>query len=243
MHLYRAAWQRLATASRGTAALLRNAPTRQMSSASVPGSSGVALPYYLFVGVTFTGGGIYVYRTLNRDRARFQDRHNLLSRSKEEPELSAKGLEAEPNDVSEAIEEAAESVTVEAVAVTVEDVTEEESIQTASLEEEQPLIEEQETASPAVEEITASSEVTPTPVEERIEVTEEVLGGSSSPVLEAVSDNVLEDLASAVEELASPTDDWSELSARKPEEIVEETLQVTEECNEIEESEKVAASS
>lgn len=80
MHLCRNAWQKLAPLThRGAAALLRNASARQMSSGSVPGSSGEALPYYLLVGVAFAGGGFYAYRTVSRDKARFQDRHDYIN--------------------------------------------------------------------------------------------------------------------------------------------------------------------
>nr|DBA28959.1 TPA: hypothetical protein GDO54_009237 [Pyxicephalus adspersus] len=79
MLVCRSAWQRLAALTqRGTAAFLRNAPARQMSASSVPGSSGGALPYYLLVGVAFTGGGFYVYRTLSRDKARFYERREYI---------------------------------------------------------------------------------------------------------------------------------------------------------------------
>ncbi|CAJ0946789.1 unnamed protein product [Ranitomeya imitator] len=79
MHLCRNAWQKLAPLTqRGAAALLRTASARQMSS-SVPGSSGEALPYYLLVGVALAGGGFYAYRTVSRDRARFNERHEYIN--------------------------------------------------------------------------------------------------------------------------------------------------------------------
>ncbi|KAM3936542.1 protein MGARP [Leptodactylus fuscus] len=79
MYLCRNAWQKLAPLThRGAAALLRNAPVRQMSS-SVPGSSGEALPYYVFVAVTLTGGGYYAYHTVNRDKKRFHERHDYIN--------------------------------------------------------------------------------------------------------------------------------------------------------------------
>uniref|UniRef100_F7AKX3 Mitochondria localized glutamic acid-rich protein n=1 Tax=Xenopus tropicalis TaxID=8364 RepID=F7AKX3_XENTR len=91
MYLCRAAWQKLAPVARnsGTAALLRNAPARQMSSSSVPGSSGSSLPYTIFVCASLTAGGLYVYHTLTRDQARFQDRHEYI-RSRPKPETAAK---------------------------------------------------------------------------------------------------------------------------------------------------------
>ncbi|KAM9331486.1 protein MGARP [Gastrophryne carolinensis] len=79
MQSCRSAWQRLAPLTqRGTTALVRYAPVRQMSASSVPGSSGSSLPYYLFVGVAMTGAGVYVYRTLSSDRARYSERHEYI---------------------------------------------------------------------------------------------------------------------------------------------------------------------
>ncbi|OCT99795.1 fibrous sheath CABYR-binding protein isoform X1 [Xenopus laevis] len=140
MYLGRTAWQKLAPVARssGTAALLRNAPARQMSSSSVPGSSGSSLPYTLFVCASFAGGGVYVYNTITRDRNRFQDRHEYIQ-SRPKPETAAKPWppqgsgEAESSDVSEAIEEAA--VTVEAVVVAVEEIDGQETIASAPLME------------------------------------------------------------------------------------------------------------
>lgn len=76
----RSAWQRLVplTQRATTATLLRNAPVRQMSASSVPGSSGEALPYYLFVAVSVAGGVAYAYHTVSRDRARSHDRHEYI---------------------------------------------------------------------------------------------------------------------------------------------------------------------
>uniref|UniRef100_A0A8C5P8I8 Protein MGARP N-terminal domain-containing protein n=1 Tax=Leptobrachium leishanense TaxID=445787 RepID=A0A8C5P8I8_9ANUR len=172
MHLYRAAWHRLAPlATRG--ALLRTAPVRRMSSTSVPGSSGEALPYYLFTGAAFTGGLFYVYRTLSTDQERFRDRHAFID-SQQKEDHSARssgktGVEAEASYVTEACEEATESITVEAVAVAVEDVPEEEVISSISVEQEQPVTEEQELVPLAEEEIAASSEAAPLQVSAKVE--------------------------------------------------------------------------
>ncbi|XP_018098794.1 protein MGARP [Xenopus laevis] len=92
MYLCRTAWQKLAPVARNSgaaAALLRDAPARQMSSGSVTGSSGSSLPYTLFVCAAVAGGGIYVYSTLTRDQARFQDRHEYIN-SRPKPEIATK---------------------------------------------------------------------------------------------------------------------------------------------------------
>ncbi|XP_043917573.1 protein MGARP isoform X2 [Protopterus annectens] len=50
----------------------------RMSSGNVPGSSGENLFYFAVVGGATIGAGIYVYRTLCRDAARYQDRVSTL---------------------------------------------------------------------------------------------------------------------------------------------------------------------
>ncbi|XP_053315434.1 protein MGARP [Spea bombifrons] len=247
MHLCRTAWQKLAplASGRGIISLFRNGPVRQMSSTSVPGSSGSALPYYLLTGVAVTGGGIYVYRTLARDRARFQDRHSYIdSRQKadlvprsqvlnllvpEPPECfsqSLKGLPVEISVVSETVEEKVESVTVEVVATEV--VVDQQT-------GDQPVVGEG-ASLPTEQELRTGSEAAPAP-EESTESIEAVTDASPAPVLEAQTDNIQEELASAAE------DDWSELSARKPEEVLEETSLAKEEIDENVESKEAAASS
>ncbi|XP_018420018.1 PREDICTED: protein MGARP-like [Nanorana parkeri] len=79
MLVCRSAWQRLVPLTqRAAVSLLRNAPVRQMSASSVPGSSGEALPYYLLVGVTMLGGVVYAYRTVCNDRARSYEHHEYV---------------------------------------------------------------------------------------------------------------------------------------------------------------------
>ncbi|XP_053556183.1 protein MGARP [Bombina bombina] len=263
MHLCRAAWQRLAplASSRGTAALLRKAPLRQMSSSSVPGSSGDALPYYLFVGISLTGAGVYVYRTLSSDRDRFQDRHSYLANRRKSKntvlvqlyiksekylslifyfESNLRLTEAEASDVSEVNEEAADVATLEAVAVAVEEVTEQEALPTESSETQEVVVEvvEMPAATEHAEEIepTPNAEDAPAQVEQDIGSSDEVSEVTSSPTLEASVDNIQEELVSAAE-------DWTELYARKPEEAITETSQETQVTDETVESEEVAASS
>ncbi|KAM4809776.1 protein MGARP [Rhinophrynus dorsalis] len=196
MHLCRTAWNKLAplATSRGTAALLRNAPVRQMTSKSVPGSSGEALPYYLFLGCAFTGGGVYVYRTLSRDKDRFQDRHSYLeSRPKEEftpKPWPPQGEEEEISSVSEVTEEATEAVAVEAVSA--EEVKEQVTFPAAALEQVETLTEGMET--PVTTEAAVESEAAPVQENEVAEsisvseangaVTVEAVAGSAEEVKE-----------------------------------------------------------
>uniref|UniRef100_A0A6I8RDT1 Mitochondria localized glutamic acid-rich protein n=1 Tax=Xenopus tropicalis TaxID=8364 RepID=A0A6I8RDT1_XENTR len=237
MYLCRAAWQKLAPVARnsGTAALLRNAPARQMSSSSVPGSSGSSLPYTIFVCASLTAGGLYVYHTLTRDQARFQDRHEYI-RSRPKPETAAKPWppqgsgEAESSDVSEAPEEAA--VTAEAVAIAVEEIEVQETIPTALLIEEDTFPEEV----PIATEPAAQLEAIP-PQEQNTGTMAAASAEESSPVLEETSGNIQEELAAAA------ADDWSELSSHKPEEAGEEAVQATTESLEVAQTEEVSASS
>ncbi|XP_018412604.1 PREDICTED: uncharacterized protein LOC108787524 isoform X4 [Nanorana parkeri] len=145
-----------------------------------------------------------------------------------------KGVAVETKEASETIEESVEAGIVEAAA---EEVTEQEAIPATPLEQEQPLTEEESSASPLEEEPAASPEASTEQVEqENTEPVVEAVAAETSPVLEASSDNIPVELASAAE-------DWSEFSARKPEESVEENLSVAEESEEAVESGAAAASS
>ncbi|KAM8968080.1 protein MGARP [Sarcophilus harrisii] len=86
-----------------------------MSSKRVPGLAGSNMIYYLFVGVTFSAGGYYAYRTVTSDQSRYIERINTMqakSAMKESPEMlqhpdeELKATEADevcseaPNDAS-----------------------------------------------------------------------------------------------------------------------------------------------
>ncbi|XP_074085380.1 protein MGARP [Macrotis lagotis] len=58
--------------------LWKQASLRQMSSKRIPGLTGSNLIYYLFVGVTFSAGGYYVYRTVTSDQTRYKERINNI---------------------------------------------------------------------------------------------------------------------------------------------------------------------
>ncbi|XP_063812507.1 protein MGARP [Pseudophryne corroboree] len=275
MFLCRSTWQRLAPLTQRSAAtlLLRNAPVRQMSSSSVPGSGGEALPYYLFLGVAFTGGGVYLYRTLSSDRARFRDRHEYIhtqlrpavdSHSKNSlipiivgrvivhtllttgltviaQEVMTlhhlysnplKGEKEKAVEVSETTEEEGVSALEDAAA---EEVPEEEAVLSTS--QEQVVVEEEATPALTEQEPASSPEAATVQVEqEHIEPAKESSDVETAPLLTASSDNIPEELASAAE-------DWSELSARKPEEAVEENAPAAQENDEIAETEKASESS
>ncbi|XP_074128783.1 protein MGARP [Sminthopsis crassicaudata] len=70
--------------------LWKHASLRQMSSKRVPGLAGSNMIYYLFVGVTFSAGGYYAYRTVTSDQSRYIERMNTMqakSTMKESPEM------------------------------------------------------------------------------------------------------------------------------------------------------------
>ncbi|KAG8592729.1 hypothetical protein GDO81_000604 [Engystomops pustulosus] len=151
--------------------------------------------------------------------------HNVNCLISELCHLSSPPLKGNKEEaVPETIEEAVEAAIEEAAA---EEVTEQGAAPIASVEQE-PTVTEEETASaptqqepavvedetaaaptqqePAPSTDAASEQVEPLNTEPAEETLEE-----TSPVLEASSDNIIEELASAAE-------DWSELTARKPEE-------------------------
>ncbi|KAG9480128.1 hypothetical protein GDO78_011900 [Eleutherodactylus coqui] len=66
------------------------APVRQMSSSSVPESSGGSLPYYLFIGGSLVGGGYYVYHKLRQDKEYLGDRYEFVY-GKLRPEIEDDG--------------------------------------------------------------------------------------------------------------------------------------------------------
>ncbi|KAM8808853.1 protein MGARP [Eudromia elegans] len=88
MYLCRAASQalaaRLSRAPPAAGRLKQRAPLRQMSSGSVPGSSGENMIYYLLAGVAAFGGLYYAYRTVSSSRSKYIDHMNILHERAEE---------------------------------------------------------------------------------------------------------------------------------------------------------------
>ncbi|XP_071411828.1 protein MGARP isoform X1 [Pithys albifrons albifrons] len=82
MSLCRAASQalafRLGRAPAAAGRLKQRAPLRQMSSGSVPGSSGENMIVYLLAGVAAFGGLFYAYRVVSSSRSRYIDHMNVL---------------------------------------------------------------------------------------------------------------------------------------------------------------------
>ncbi|XP_047665507.1 apoptosis-inducing factor 1, mitochondrial isoform X3 [Tachysurus fulvidraco] len=131
-------WNKLAPAARassslcrqtGKRALLRNdkrpafAPQTHMSSGPL-GGGGENYIYYVLVGATCLGGGVYAYRTITGDSARYSERiKELEERSKKVAELPTAPVKIEPKVTAEAVTEPAkepEPVPVSSTAAPVE---------------------------------------------------------------------------------------------------------------------------
>ncbi|XP_054248356.1 protein MGARP [Indicator indicator] len=114
MYFCRAASQvlasRLSRAPSAASRLKQRAPLRQMSSGSVPGSSGENMIYYLLAGVAAFGGLFYAYRVVSSSRSNYIEHMNILhERAKRR---NARGDEEETDEVTEG-----ETATEEAAAV------------------------------------------------------------------------------------------------------------------------------
>ncbi|XP_042323423.1 protein MGARP [Sceloporus undulatus] len=139
MHLCRVAWQALASSSRRRRLLLLlprapgpvlrgHAPFRQMSSGSVPGSSGENMIYYLIVVGAASAGGFYAYRTVTSDKARYNERvEDIQQRSTSEwkpkpwPPQSLENEEIDEKEVAETSEETKDAIQTGAEAETQEE--------------------------------------------------------------------------------------------------------------------------
>ncbi|XP_077671372.1 protein MGARP isoform X2 [Eretmochelys imbricata] len=170
MYVWRAAWQalaaRLASVSSTATLLRKHAPLRQMSSGSVPGSSGENLIYYLFAGVACTTGGYYAYRTIKSDKKRYNERIHAIQQSntaewKPKP-WPPQCDELETAEVTEASEQATEVPTEEAGGLTADESTEQNEGSMVSTEaegqQESPVADASSAVEEARQEATASLE-------------------------------------------------------------------------------------
>ncbi|XP_044536939.1 protein MGARP [Gracilinanus agilis] len=101
----------LRTAPSSPPLLWKHASLREMSSKKAPGSGGSNMIYYLFVGVTFSAGGYYAYRTVTSDQARYTERINnmqMKSAMRDSPPemLQPPDEEVKPMETNEACSEA-----------------------------------------------------------------------------------------------------------------------------------------
>ncbi|XP_028599666.2 protein MGARP [Podarcis muralis] len=127
MHLCSFAWRPLARRlTQGAAPFVRgHAPFRQMSSGSVPGSSGENFIYYLLVAGAAAAGGFLAYRTVTSDKSRYNERISDMQqrtvaewKPKPWPPQSLENDETEANETTDASEEVKDAVEEETAAVT-----------------------------------------------------------------------------------------------------------------------------
>ncbi|XP_027033825.2 apoptosis-inducing factor 1, mitochondrial isoform X1 [Tachysurus fulvidraco] len=163
-------WNKLAPAARassslcrqtGKRALLRNdkrpafAPQTHMSSGPL-GGGGENYIYYVLVGATCLGGGVYAYRTITGDSARYSERiKELEERSKKVAELPTAPVKIEPKVTAEAVTEPAKEYTADDVSEPVH----ESSVEEPSQEPMPPgsLVSEQVEAEPTPESVLEDS--------------------------------------------------------------------------------------
>ncbi|XP_042668884.1 protein MGARP [Centrocercus urophasianus] len=105
MYLCRAASQalaaRLSRAPSSAGRLAQRAPLRQMSSGSVPGSSGENMIYYLITGVAACGALFYTYKVVGSSRSKYIEHVNVLhERGQKHKADSYKGGEEETAEVT-----------------------------------------------------------------------------------------------------------------------------------------------
>ncbi|XP_066487853.1 protein MGARP [Tiliqua scincoides] len=171
MHLCRVAWQTVAARLTRAAPLLRgHVPFRQMSSGSVPGSSGENLIYYLLVAGAASAGGYYAYKTVTSDKVRYNERvEDIQQRTTAEwkpkpwPPQSLESDEMETNEAAEASEEAKPATTEETEAGESEVQNERQTVPTeAEKEEKSPVVEASSDVQEEKQDAPASSEAAQT---------------------------------------------------------------------------------
>ncbi|KAM6346423.1 protein MGARP [Podargus strigoides] len=251
MYLCRAASQalasRLSRAPSAASRLKQRAPLRQMSSGSVPGSSGENMIYYLLAGVAAFGGLFYAYRVVSSSRSKYIEHLNILherAEGRKNQPWSGKGDEEGTAEVTEAETATEEAAAVAAAGPAAQDESAGPAAQDESAgvspetggEDDVPAPE----ASPAVEEAqqeaAANSEVAANSEAAAVQETvSEVLDVAASSVPEENLDSVEEGVASAAQEIADTSSrsqdvdaeesgQTSEVSVEKtPEEAAEES--------------------
>uniref|UniRef100_A0A493TZ16 Mitochondria localized glutamic acid rich protein n=1 Tax=Anas platyrhynchos platyrhynchos TaxID=8840 RepID=A0A493TZ16_ANAPP len=118
MYLCRAASQalaaRLSRAPSAAGRLQHRAPLRQMSSGSVPGSSGENMIYYLLAGVAAFSGLFYTYRTVGSSRSNYIEHMHILQERAEGRKSSYRSGKGDEEETAEAAGE--DTATEEAAA-------------------------------------------------------------------------------------------------------------------------------
>uniref|UniRef100_A0A8C3JSA9 Mitochondria localized glutamic acid rich protein n=1 Tax=Calidris pygmaea TaxID=425635 RepID=A0A8C3JSA9_9CHAR len=223
MYLCRAASQalasRLSRAPSAASRLKQRAPLRQMSSGSVPGSSGETMMYYLLAGVAAFGGLFYAYRVVSSSRSKYIEHMNILH-ERAEGRRSRRGDEEETAEVPEAETATEEAAAAAAAGPAAQDESAGVSPETGGetdlpAPDASPAVEEAQQEAAANLEVAANSEAAA--VQETVS---EVLDVAASPHEETL-DSVKEGVASAAQEI-------SETSSRSQDVDAEESGQPSE---------------
>ncbi|KAM6402286.1 LOW QUALITY PROTEIN: protein MGARP [Pluvialis apricaria] len=228
MYLCRAASQaltsRLSRAPSAASRLKQRAPLRQMSSGSVPGSSGENMIYYLLAGVASFGGLFYAYRVVSSSRSNYIEHMNILHERaegrKNKGELSS-GDEEETAEVTDAETATEEAGAVAAAGPAAQDESAGVSPETGGetdlpAPDASPAVEEAQQEAAANLEVTTNSEAAA--VQETVS---DVLDVAASSAHEENLDSVKEGVASAAQET-------SETSSRSQDVDAEESGQTSE---------------
>ncbi|XP_040474792.1 protein MGARP isoform X2 [Falco naumanni] len=226
MYFCRAASQalasRLSRAPSAASRLKQRAPLRQMSSGSVPGSSGETMIYYLLAGVAAFGGLYYAYRTVSSSRSNYIEHMNILherAEGRKNKTWSSKGDEEETAEVTEAEIATEEADAVAAAGPTAQDDSAGPAAQDESAgvspetggENDLPAPD----ASPAVEEAQqeAAANLEVAAISE--ETVSEVLDVAASSTHEENLDSVKEGVASAPQEISDTSSRSEDIDAEE----------------------------
>ncbi|XP_075565374.1 protein MGARP [Pelecanus crispus] len=228
MYLCRAASQalasRLSRAPSAAGRLKQRAPLRQMSSGSVPGSSGESMIYYLLAGVAAFGGLFYAYRTVSSSRSNYIEHMNILherAEARKNKPWPSKGDEDETAEVTEAKTATEEADAVAAAGPAAQDESAGVSPETGG-ENDLPAPEAPPAAEEAQQEAAANLEVAANSEAAAVQETvSEVLDVAASSAHEENLDSVKEGAASAAQEI-------SETSPRSQDVGAEESGQTSE---------------
>ncbi|XP_027554659.1 protein MGARP isoform X3 [Neopelma chrysocephalum] len=237
MSLCRAASQALAfRLSRAPAAagrLKQRAPLRQMSSGSVPGSSGENMIIYLLAGVAAFSGLFYAYRVVSSSRNRFIDHMNVLHERAEGRKgnpWSRKEGDEETDEVTEAEKATEEADAADAAGPAAQDDSAGPAVQDESsgespeaggendllAPEASPAVEEAQQEATANSEAAANSEVAANSEAAAVqESVSEVLDVAASSALEENLDSGKEGVASTAQELSDTASEGQDADAEE----------------------------
>ncbi|XP_056177905.1 protein MGARP isoform X2 [Falco biarmicus] len=226
MYFCRAASQalasRLSRAPSAASRLKQRAPLRQMSSGSVPGSSGETMIYYLLAGVAAFGGLYYAYRTVSSSRSNYIEHMNILherAEGRKNKTWSSKGDEEETAEVTEAEIATEEADAVAAAGPTAQDNSAGPAAQDESAgvspetggENDLPAPD----ASPAVEEAQQEAAANLEVAADSEETVSEVLDVAASSTHEENLDSVKEGVASAAQEISDTSSRSEDIDAEE----------------------------